>query len=276
MSLISKKLLEIKEYRQTRQVGADNDFMLAITSNLLVNLSRRNNFIHKELRQYKAENKPVDDLLRIAAGLYVSSLVTCWETFFRDLFIFICNIDVGIKGRLEQENVGNIPLDLTVGEYVARKYNFQNLSMTKEAFDSIFKKNTQNLSEYFSEEVFNGSLIGSFELIFAWLSQGVFKEKVDDVLSRAFAIRHLVTHDANYLVDFDSELFSTIEIVFQAVPQYFIATIAAKYSQKRIVFNVVDKYVRITDNPSDDERSYAFSAIDFMANDYEVISDSAG
>jgi hypothetical protein len=205
----------------------------------------------------------------------VSSLVTCWETFFRDLFIFICNIDAEIKSRLEQENAGDIPLNLTIGEYVARKYNFQNLLMTKEAFDYLFQEKTQSLSEYFSESVFNGSVIGDFELIFRWLSQGLFKEKVDDVLSKAFSIRHLVTHDANYLVEFDSELFSTIEVVFQAVPQYFIANIASKYSQKRIVFNVVDKCVRITNNPSKDERNYAFSAIDFMSNDYEVISNSA-
>ena len=56
----------------------------------------------------------------------------------------------------------------------------------------------------------------------------MFKEKIDGVLHKAFSMRHLVTHDANYLVEFDSELFNSIEIVFQAVPQYFIANIAAK------------------------------------------------
>ena len=56
MAKITKKLLEIKKYRETRNPYNENDFMLAITSNLLNNLGDRNNFIHKELDYYK-ENK---------------------------------------------------------------------------------------------------------------------------------------------------------------------------------------------------------------------------
>lgn len=53
MAKITKKLLEIKKYRETRNPYNENDFMLAITSNLLNNLGDRNNFIHKELDYYK-------------------------------------------------------------------------------------------------------------------------------------------------------------------------------------------------------------------------------
>ena len=43
MSKATSKLIELKEYRETRNKNRDNDFLLTITSNLLNNLSERNN-----------------------------------------------------------------------------------------------------------------------------------------------------------------------------------------------------------------------------------------
>ncbi len=271
MSKITNKLKAIEEYRETRNVSLDNDFMLAITSNLLNNLSVRNNFIHLLLRSYKKQDKKVDSTLKIATGLYICSLITCWETFFRDLFIFISNHDDKIKRRLSIEISGTIPLELTIGEYLARKYNFQNLNQTHEAFDYIFQNKTKELTEYFTNDIFNDAIYIENAIIFKWICEGVFKEKVDIILQTAFEIRHRITHDANYIIDFNSKLLSEIECVFQMVPQFFISNIAAKYSQKRVVFNIKEHYLRITDNPNEHEKPYAFNVKDFMADDYKII-----
>ena len=104
-----------------------------------------------------------------------------------------------------------------------------------------------------------------------WIHDGSFKEKVDFILEKGFEIRHKVTHDANYLIDFDSKLLSEIECVFQIIPQFFIASFAEKYSQKRLVFNLKERYIRITDTPTKDEKNYAFNVKDFMADDYEIV-----
>lgn len=271
MFKITNKLLEIKKYRETRNVSTDNDFMLTITSNLLNNLGDRNNFIHYELDLYRTQKKKLDNNLKVAIGLYVCSLVTCWETFFRDLFIFICNNDDSIRQRLNLEISEIIPLELTIGEFIARKYNFQNLIQTRDSFDYIFQKKTTELTEYFTKDVFNGLIFVEYALIFKWVHKGIFKEKVDEVLHRAFNIRHKVTHDANYLIDFDSKLLSEIECVFQMIPQFFISNIATKYSQKRIVFNKDERYIRITDSPAENEIPYAFNVKDFMANDFVIV-----
>lgn len=271
MSKATNKLKAIKEYRETRNVSLDNDFMLAITSNLLNNLYVRNNFIHLLLHSYKGQDKKLDNTLKIATGLYICSLITCWETFFRDLFIFISNHDDKIQRRLSIEIFETIPLDLTIGEYLARKYNFQNLNQTHEAFDYIFQKETKGLTEYFTNDIFNGAIYIENAIIFKWIDEGVFKEKVDIILQTAFEMCHRITHDANYIIDFNSKLLSEIECVFQMVPQFFISNIAEKYSQKRFVFNIHERYVRVTNNPNEYERPYAFNAKDFMADDYVII-----
>lgn len=271
MTKITKKILEIKKYRETRNPKNEDDFMLTITSNLLNNLGDRNNFIHKELDYYKENKKKLDTNLKIATGLYICSLITCWETFFRDLFIFLCDTDLIIKTELNNEQKEERPIDLTIGEFTARKYNFQNLTQTKEAFDFILHRESQTLTDYFTTDVFNGIIHKDYSLIFMWIHDGSFKEKVDFVLEKGFEIRHKVTHDANYLIDFDSKLLSEIECVFQIIPQFFIASFAEKYSQKRLVFNLKERYIRITDTPTEDEKNYAFNVKDFMADDYEIV-----
>jgi len=271
MAKITKKILEIKDYRETRNPDNSDDFMLTISMNLVSNLGDRNNFIHKELDYYKANKRKIDKNLKIVTGLYVCSLITCWETFFRDLFIFLCNSDNEINNLLKDSQEDELPLDLTIGEFVARKYNFQNLKQTKDAFDFIFQRETSTLTDYFTNEVFEGILHKDYALIFQWIHKGVFKENVDRVLEKGFEIRHKVTHDANYLIDFDSKLLSEIECVFQIIPQFFISSFAVKYLQKRLVFNLKEKYIRITDNPTEDEKNYAFNVKDFMADDYEIV-----
>lgn len=261
-------------YRETRNEIRNNDFMLTITTNLLLNLSARNNFIHSLLGRYKIENKKVDSDLKIASSLYVCSLITCWETFFRDLFIFISNHDDLIRQRIaigcNSENL----VDLSIGEFVASKYNFQNLLQTREAFDFLFQKTTVKLSEYFSNEVFGEAVFSEYIVISKWIQDGNLNGNLDEALVNAFKLRHRIMHDANYLMDWDPEMLAALECVFQVVPQFFISHISEKYSQKRVVFHKTEKCIRITDTPTVDEVPYIFSSKDFMANDFQISEES--
>ena len=271
MTNITKKIIQIKDFRDTRNPINNEDFMLTISTNLIENLSDRNNFIHKELKYYKENNKTVDKNLKIITGMYICSLITCWETFFRDLYIFLCDSDEDINARLQEVQTQEIPLNLTLGEFNARKYNFQNLKQIKDALDNIFQRETVSLSDYFTTEIFEGVLNKNYSLIYNWIQNGSIKEKIDNTLEKGFEIRHKVTHDANFLIDFDSTLLSEIECVFQTVPQFLTSSIAEKYSQKRLVFNVKENYVRITNTPTENEKNYVFNTEDFMAEDYKII-----
>lgn len=271
MNKIAKRIHEIKDYRKTRNPENDNDFMITILMNLLNNLNDRNNFIHKELQDYKHNKKKIDKRLKIIIGLYICSLVTCWETFFRDIFIYLCDVDPKNNSNVIRSLINEKPHDLTLGEYMATKYNFQNLNQTKMAFDDLLQKKTETISDYFSSEMFDGVFHKDYSLILKWIRDGSLKSNIDFVLKTGFEIRHKVTHDANYLINCNGKLLSKIECVFQVVPQLFIAYFAGIYSQKRMVFNLTEGYVRITDNPTKDEKNYAFTANDFMADDYILV-----
>ncbi|MBE7689072.1 hypothetical protein [Tenacibaculum finnmarkense] len=269
--MITNKIRQIESFRRTRSGEIGDDFLLNITMDLLKQLSLRNNFIHKILKEYKLTESSVDDNLRIATGLYISSLITCWETFFRDIYIFLVNTDTVINEKIKKKAPEKLPLDISLGEYSARKYNFQNLNHTREAFDYIFEKETSKLSDYFTDEDLKNIIITDFPFILEWISKSKLHRKIDDILNNAFDIRHKTIHDSNYLIPFDSEKLIEIECIFQVIPQFFISKIAKNYGQKRIVFNTINSSVRFTDKPTEDEFSYAFTAEDFMANDFEIL-----
>jgi hypothetical protein len=271
MSKITNRLIELKEYQETRGENTENDFLLTITGNLLENLGYRINIFHEKLDHYRSKKIEIDNKIKISLGQYICSLITCWETFFRDLFIFIINQDSTINHRLKLEINDEIPMGLTLGEFCARKYNFQNLNQTREAFDYLFDNKTIELSDYFSNEVFNGLLFLEDSILFDWIEEEVLKTKLDETLHTAFRIRHRVTHDANYLLDVDFSLLAKIECVFQSIPQFFAAHIAKRYSQRSFVFNKIQMCIRITDNPTQDEVPFIFSVKDFTANDWHIL-----
>ncbi|GAA3971425.1 hypothetical protein GCM10022246_24870 [Pedobacter ginsengiterrae] len=195
--LQQKKQAELLEYRNSRK-NSDNDFMATITFNLLENLSKRNNFIHKQIAHYKELDKQFDQDFGISAGFYICSLITCWETFFRDLFIFICDFDPSINQILRKEIDGESLGKLTVGEYFAAKYNFQNLEQMRKALDKIYRRQTASISDYFPTEIFQNVAMTRPSIIFFWISERRLQEKIEDVLATAFNIRHRLTHDANF------------------------------------------------------------------------------
>ena len=97
------------------------------------------------------------------------------------------------------------------------------------------------------------------------------EEKINTTIKNALAIRHRITHDANYLVKFDARLFHETECVFQVIPQLLTIKLAEKYDQKRMVFNLKHNAVRLTNLPDTDEKPYIFSAGDIIAQDYYIL-----
>lgn len=275
MAKNEKKVKELKEYRLTRGGDMDKNFFSTLTSNLLINLSKRNNRIHKLLKFYKVNSKPFDEDLRIDTGNYICSLITCWESFFRDMFIFLCNHDPQIKRIFESKHQGEDLLGLTIGEYAAMRYSFQNLNLTREAFDMAFGKTTTKFTQYLDADLFSNMVFTTRLRIMDWVTDTAYLDLIDKTLAQAFNIRHKLTHDANYLLKFDQELFADIEEVFQTLPQILMQVIASKYNMNRTVFNTLKLYLRQTDTPDIEEKPYIFSAAEFMADDWGTVEQTS-
>lgn len=273
MAKNEKKVKELKEYRLTRGGDLDTNFFNTLNSNLLNNLSKRNNRIHQRLKSYKASSKPFDEDLRADVGHYICDLVTCWESFFRDIFIFLCDHDPQIKTVFGTKHHGEDLQGLTIGEYAAIRYNFQNLEVTRQAFDMAFGKTTTKFTQHLHERLFFDIVFTTPSRVMQWVTNTAYHGIVDQTLTQAFEIRHKLTHDANYSLKFDKELLADIEEVFQILPQVFMQDIASRYSMNRTVFHTKKMHFRLTDKPEINEKPYIFSAAEFMAIDWQIVED---
>ena len=272
MAKYEKRIKELKEYRLTRGAKQEDDFFDTLMHNLLLNLSKRNNKIHGQLKAYKAAGKPADDDLRIDIGNYICGLVTCWETFFMEMFIFLCNNDRVIKAIFEQKHDGEDLQGLTIGEYAAIQYSFQNLERTRQAFDLAFGKTTTKFTEHLDVNLFSNMAFTSQLRLMSWVSDPAYLTLINVALETAFETRHKFTHDANYTINLETEMLANIEEIFQILPQLFMHNIAIRYNLSRTVFHTVHFYLRKTDQPEDAEKSYIFSAAEFMARNWQVIN----
>ena len=104
------------------------------------------------------------------------------------------------------------------------------------------------MTDHLEQDFFNNIVFTSFPVVFIWIQEKTVEDKKNATIKNALAIRHRITHDANYLMKFDAELFHEIECVFQVIPQLLTIKLAKKYNQKRMVFNMKDKTVRLTNN----------------------------
>jgi hypothetical protein len=270
-----KKLNDIRNRRKTRFKGNRNDYFTSILFNLMDQYCTRISYIRKIKKLY--EKKEINYVeFKHAVGFYVCSLITCWETFFIDIFIFMCNNELQITELDNKDQKNILDEDISLGEYYARNYNFQNLESIKKAFDFVFKENKNDITDYLLNNLDNYIVSKDYAILIKWDSKNVLNTKLLDILSEAFDIRHLVIHDANYKIEYNPKLLTEIEIALICIPQLFLHKNAIKYNQKRIVFNETGIYTYLTDCPKDNEYPYIFTASDYygMVNDEFIILDN--
>lgn len=256
------KINQLIEHRETRVLN--DEYISSITANFISNFAIRSCSIHEIIKNKKKS----DDNFIIMAGSYVASLVTCWETFFRDLFIFVCETDEILHNKIFTEEKIN-EFNLLSGEYKSIGYNFQNLEGTNKALNYINCIDCNKITEHF-EYIFTAgdwTCSQDFLLICKWKQDGVFEENINYTLKKAFEIRHKVIHDSNYRMKFDPELMHSIESVFLFFLQLVGTYYAKKYNQKCIAIkNFKNKtHFRLTNKLKEDEYYYIMGIKDFEA-----------
>ena len=228
-------------------------------------------FMHLLLKKFR-ENRDHD--LLVPMSQYIVSLVGCWETFLRDVFVYLLHIDaeyfavicerVDIEIKASSEQVGS---GVTYAEFVCNFFNFQSTSDIETAFGPLFHKNTFLAN------------IGGFTVPFVSFKRGVVTPlvlndvfEVQFIVDKALDFRHRIVHDANYRPEIHVDFIQRVESLFVLLPQIFSIWIAQKYSLRYAVFNLEDNSVEMSDitNISEKQIPYIFTIEDLLAEDWVI------
>ncbi|HHH54645.1 MAG TPA: hypothetical protein ENK91_13370 [Bacteroidetes bacterium] len=247
-----KLLRELEQLSQSRQSIEDYHF------NFLENFYQNSKLMHSFI------NKETDKaVLEIAYRQYFVFLISCWETYFRDVFILIHMSDENLKNKLlekfdiysnVQERLNDKNIELI--ELLTKQFNFQNMDKLNEAFSDLiseddFLKYLCNLK--IPTCGINGKTAHAFSI------QSIFEDS-EDLLNRAFTIRHKVVHDANYRPKFNIVFIQKVEALFLLVPQVTTYLITKKFNLERIIFF----------NGETNIKAYIFSMQEILSDDWQI------
>lgn len=218
---ITPKLLQELEEHSKSNNSIDKFYF-----NFLSNVSRYSFFYHNAIKV-----KTLQDLVDIAISQYLISLISCWETFFKDVFIFLMIQDLDYRNNIinllgvRNEEILTLSQN-DVAIYLSKSFNFQNLIDLENAYSPIFKgKLIDDLSDF----NFNPVKLGIHSKM-----QSTFNETkrewrifIEDALKQ----RHEYVHNSNSVERFDlnREKFEQSEVVLITFPQLFALWIAQEY-----------------------------------------------
>lgn len=261
-----KELAELKNNR-----ASFSDFSYSYLSNV----NSRYTIMHHILKDKELTKDKKS--LYIATGQYISSLVTCWETYFRDIFVYVVEQDPNKKmeisesiARKEMSTQELESAQLDISDYGSKQYNFQDLNDTCNALNFLLNDSKNRVTEFIEDSLKNVVFLEP-NFIAYWLHEGKdIPEKLYTILEKGFEIRHKVIHDANFIYKVEQDFINTFEDCMVIFPQLISNLLARKYNTARFVFDREKHYIRLTDNPNEHEINFIFTRRDFK-DDYEII-----
>tara|TARA_R110002072_G_scaffold54240_3_gene142427 strand:+ start:311 stop:1111 length:801 start_codon:yes stop_codon:yes gene_type:complete len=198
------------------------------------------------------------ELLAIAYRQYYVFLVSCWETFFRDIFVYVHTQDESLTDRLLVKLKPAIDAfnddDISLPELLSKSFNFQNINDLDEAFSELWGANflkyvcTTNVGAC----GLNGKISDDFFV------NNLFCDWHEDIV-KTFTIRHKVVHDANFRPEVDFSFIQRAEALFLVIPQIATQVIAERFNLGRIVFQKGELCV-----------PYIFTVSEILSNDWQV------
>lgn len=226
---------ELNRLRESRK--SIDDFFYSFLNNYYENC--------KLIHHFKENAGKNNEFLKIAYRQYFVFLVSSWETFYRDIFVYIHTIDETLISKLlDRINQGTEDLDLRdipLSELLSKNFNFQNLEELEIAFNDLWDGNFLEFicSSDISPCAVNGKVYGGM------IIKNLFSDW-QSYLKKAFSIRHNVVHDANFRPEFDLDYMKKIETLFLLIPQYVTHFVSLRYGLPRIIFsNGEEKFTTI-------------------------------
>ncbi|NRT72063.1 hypothetical protein [Clostridium beijerinckii] len=266
-----RKRLKAKVISELKDLQESREDIYEFLTNFIKNIYLRHEFINTLLNDYKTKQLENKETLKIGAGLYINSLVTCWETFFRDIFIFVGEVDTQVQQKINnfilEKNISIQDLEkanLSISEFMSKQFNFQDLNETCVAFNFLFEKDKKSIIEYIEEFIISDTIFSHMNYVLYWLQQKEnIVDKIFETLNSAFEVRHKVIHDANFKLEIRPEFMSSVEDCFIIIPQFVAIWLSEKYNQKISVYNTENNYIRLTNELRSKELPYIFSKQNF-------------
>jgi hypothetical protein len=245
---LENQLNELEESRNKIE-----DFLI----NFLINYSSVASIMHSQI---SPDSKK--DELKIFAYQYLSSIISCWETFFRDVFVFLISIDSNLKNeiikalKVDESKIANVDH----GGYLASCFNFQNFEDTAMAFQTVFNK---DIFEFTANDEFVSFMPKqNKECLFSLIK--VFPD-YRIILEQGMEHRHKMIHDANFVkgVSFNIDFIQKTETVFLLFPQLLARLLSDKYNLPRfLICNGENNY------------NYLFLIDDLISKNWEVVENT--
>ncbi|MDD4950582.1 HEPN domain-containing protein [Sulfuricurvum sp.] len=211
----TKLVEELISLRNSRKSADDFNF------NFLINFYEISKLMNSHLKKSESSS---EELKLIAHRQYFVFLVSCWETFFRDFFIYIHSKDEeSISSLMKKMNIYDDSISLkniTLPELLSKSFNFQNIMDIESAFNTLWGSDFFN---YVCNTETGYCGIGG-EITKSFSINNLFSDW-DNVIKTTFDIRHKVIHDANFRPEFDALFIQKAESLFLIVPQlvtYFL------------------------------------------------------
>ncbi len=252
---------QIKELQNSRNNIEDYSF------NFLINIYRHSALIH-ELIKIRLKT----DLLEVATSQYIISLVSCWETFFRDSFVFVASKDENFRKEIvklvdvKQEVVESLERDNLMADLLSKSFNFQNFEDVESSFSPIFKKQmfTTIGNHIFDNLGLNGQIATDF------CYEVIFPNYIEPI-KQVYEERHKITHDANYRSNLGIDLLQKAEASFVVFPQLFTIWMSNKMG---LPLTTSDNEIQGSVKRSKVVVPYIFTIKDILATDWVVVPET--
>jgi len=211
------KNVKTKLFDELKELAESRTSIESYHFNFLQNFYENSKVIHFHIKE-----KTEKSILEIMYRQYFVFLISCWETYFRDVFLLTYASDESLMCELlenfeiddsvlEQLNSNN----MEVIDLLSKKFNFQNLDSLNNAF-SILISDDDFLEYICTYQIefcgINGKQVSNLSVDSLFLN---WKE----LITKTFEIRHKVIHDANYRPSFDIHFIQQVEGLFLLVPQ---------------------------------------------------------
>jgi hypothetical protein len=260
--LARPKLIDKLSALQTSREGEENACF-----NLVRNVSKQRAFLHELI----SVNKHTSWTSQIISS-YIVSLVSCWETFFRDVFVFLLKRNQTFSDALKKsKTVGKVLGHLPKGivdqeEYIAHIFNFQNLHDIEDAFSLILGPNSglrppaeQDTLCFVSNK---GWAQFSLSKLFPdWASD------LDFILQE----RHRIIHDANYLSVVSNKYIQRIETELFFYLQLFGIFVSNNYQLPWVKLNTDIMAMQLVTSTAENCKAIVLTLDDLLSNDWEVM-----